>query len=110
MEKFYIIQQRNANILKYIQLNLQQLLRIHTPGNNFLNMFIIIWNMMMLDYILELKKINQWDRIDIRHPMVQNGKNDRENIFYWLTRFKDDMIQFIISHKKSSYSKYQIAS
>ena len=102
MLKYYKIQKRNLNILKLYSTKLTTIIKNPYTKKQLLE---YVYHRLEYDdvglYFRIKRKINKWDhQINVRHPMVQDGKNDRENIFYWLTRFKDDMIQFIIGNKK----------
>jgi len=101
MKEYYRIHNINSNCINMYSTKLVNIIKNDYTRRQLLDYIFhyLEYKDLMLYYRLK-KKINNFNTDNIiNHETIQEDKENREKIFYWLTRFKDDMLQYVVDNK-----------
>lgn len=110
MKKYYINYNKNMNAIKTYSTKLINIIKNHKTKKQLLEYIFHHLEFKNISLYFKLKKkINNFNfKRNTGYNIVEKSKHSKENVYYWLTRFKDDMIQFLIglkNHKPSLNTK-----
>lgn len=101
MKEYYRIQKINTNCINLYSTKLVNIIKNDYTRKQLLDYIFhyLEYDNLMLYYHLK-KKINNFNTDNIiNHEDIQEDKKNKEKVFYWLTRFKDDMLQYVVDNK-----------
>ena len=101
MKEYYRKQSINASCINLYSTKLVNIIKNEYTRKQLLDYIFhyLEYDNLMLYYHLK-RKINNFNTDNIiNHENIQEDKENKENIFYWLTRFKDSMLLYVINNK-----------